>query len=194
MVGWLVGCVNRPCGARQDILVDFFRSAFDGSGADNFYDAGSCIDGRWGEGGGGGGEACRSRGFVKRRSGRADHGSGQRAASRPDAGAMASRQRADSTPPPPPPPGSAGRLAGGGGRGGGHHRGAAAPPTPPEPAQHPSHPPSLAPLPPRPYSDSTSISITASVSVSLSGSVPPPPVGFPWGSGFPGGQGGASGW
>ena len=31
---------------RKDILIDFFRSAFDGSGADNFYDAGSCIDGR----------------------------------------------------------------------------------------------------------------------------------------------------
>jgi hypothetical protein len=30
----------------KDILYDFFRSAFDGSGADNFYDAGSCIDGR----------------------------------------------------------------------------------------------------------------------------------------------------
>ncbi len=25
---------------------DFFRHAFDGSGADNFFDAGSCIDGR----------------------------------------------------------------------------------------------------------------------------------------------------
>ena len=31
---------------RRDILCDFFRSAFDGSGADNNYDAGSCIDGR----------------------------------------------------------------------------------------------------------------------------------------------------
>jgi hypothetical protein len=28
------------------MYIDFFRSAFDGSGADNFYDAGSCIDGR----------------------------------------------------------------------------------------------------------------------------------------------------
>jgi hypothetical protein len=31
---------------KKDILYDFFKSAFDGSGADNFYDAGSCIDGR----------------------------------------------------------------------------------------------------------------------------------------------------
>ena len=26
--------------------MDFFRHAFDGSGADSFFDAGSCIDGR----------------------------------------------------------------------------------------------------------------------------------------------------
>ena len=32
--------------ARITILADFYRSAFDGGGADNFYDAGSCVDGR----------------------------------------------------------------------------------------------------------------------------------------------------
>jgi hypothetical protein len=32
--------------AKKAILVDFFRHGFDGSGADNFFDAGSCIDGR----------------------------------------------------------------------------------------------------------------------------------------------------
>ncbi|OLY82803.1 UPF0652 protein [Smittium mucronatum] len=35
-----------PVNLRKTILADFFRSAFDGSGADNFFDAGSCIDGR----------------------------------------------------------------------------------------------------------------------------------------------------
>jgi hypothetical protein len=31
---------------QKTILVDFFRHGFDGSGANNYYDAGSCIDGR----------------------------------------------------------------------------------------------------------------------------------------------------
>ncbi|KAL3129857.1 hypothetical protein CHM_1g1550 [Cryptosporidium hominis] len=31
---------------KQQILVDFFKHGFDGGGADNFFDAGSCIDGR----------------------------------------------------------------------------------------------------------------------------------------------------
>ncbi|CAG8469629.1 1488_t:CDS:10 [Diversispora eburnea] len=31
---------------KKGICADFFRFAFDGSGADNFFDAGSCIDGR----------------------------------------------------------------------------------------------------------------------------------------------------
>jgi len=35
-----------PLKLKKDILYDFFRSAFDGSGGDNFFEAGSCIDGR----------------------------------------------------------------------------------------------------------------------------------------------------
>jgi len=42
--------VRRGFGSTRDfeqlVLADFFRHAFDGSGADNFYDAGSCVDGR----------------------------------------------------------------------------------------------------------------------------------------------------
>jgi hypothetical protein len=33
-------------GAKRAILQDFFKYGFDGSGADNFFEAGSCIDGR----------------------------------------------------------------------------------------------------------------------------------------------------
>lgn len=37
---------SSPENCRKVICLDFFRHAFDGSGADNFFDAGSCIDGR----------------------------------------------------------------------------------------------------------------------------------------------------
>ena len=44
--GYVLRTFNSLEELRQTILTDFFRHAFDGSGADNFYDAGSCIDGR----------------------------------------------------------------------------------------------------------------------------------------------------
>lgn len=41
--------VEEEFGSEEDLMVeilgDFFRHGFDGSGADNFFDAGSCIDG-----------------------------------------------------------------------------------------------------------------------------------------------------
>jgi hypothetical protein len=37
------GGLNR---AQKDIMWDFFTHAFDGSGGTNFFEAGSCIDGR----------------------------------------------------------------------------------------------------------------------------------------------------
>jgi len=46
-IGYFVNDVYGGCDKlKKDILVDFFRYGFDGSGADNFFDAGSCIDGR----------------------------------------------------------------------------------------------------------------------------------------------------
>ncbi|KAJ1469307.1 hypothetical protein T484DRAFT_1852184 [Baffinella frigidus] len=50
LADWIAEYIDSTFGGpdtlRKDILYDFFKSAFDGSGADNFYDAGSCIDGR----------------------------------------------------------------------------------------------------------------------------------------------------
>lgn len=39
-------CAGGVEACRKAILADFCRHAFDGSGADSFFDAGSCIDGR----------------------------------------------------------------------------------------------------------------------------------------------------
>ena len=41
-----LGGTSSYCCCRKSILADFFKHAFDGGGADNFFDAGSCIDGR----------------------------------------------------------------------------------------------------------------------------------------------------
>ena len=46
MLAYIEGGWGDVRSLRKAILGDFFRHAFDGSGADNFYDAGSCIDGR----------------------------------------------------------------------------------------------------------------------------------------------------
>lgn len=46
MKGYVEAKFGSVAGATDAILVDFFRHSFDGSGADNFFDAGSCIDGR----------------------------------------------------------------------------------------------------------------------------------------------------
>jgi len=43
---WIDAAFGGVRALRVAILQDFFRFAFDGSGADNFFDAGSCIDGR----------------------------------------------------------------------------------------------------------------------------------------------------
>ena len=43
---WIDGRFGSAKALKVAILADFFKYAFDGSGADNFFDAGSCIDGR----------------------------------------------------------------------------------------------------------------------------------------------------
>lgn len=43
---WISNQFNSTEELKKAILSDFYKHAFDGSGADNFYDAGSCIDGR----------------------------------------------------------------------------------------------------------------------------------------------------
>ncbi|KAL8003593.1 putative B-box-type zinc finger, CEBP, ZZ domain superfamily [Plasmopara halstedii] len=44
--GYINATFGGPLKLQRTILADFFREAFDGSGADNFFEAGSCIDGR----------------------------------------------------------------------------------------------------------------------------------------------------
>lgn len=46
VAAYVASLYGSPRDAQHAILRDFFRHAFDGSGADNFFDAGSCIDGR----------------------------------------------------------------------------------------------------------------------------------------------------
>lgn len=46
IAAYLTACFGGVEATRRVILTDFCRHAFDGSGADNFFDAGSCIDGR----------------------------------------------------------------------------------------------------------------------------------------------------
>uniref|UniRef100_A0A7S3W3I3 Non-canonical E2 ubiquitin-conjugating enzyme C-terminal domain-containing protein n=1 Tax=Strombidinopsis acuminata TaxID=141414 RepID=A0A7S3W3I3_9SPIT len=43
---WIDSTFGGPNALTKSILADFFKFGFDGSGADNFFDAGSCIDGR----------------------------------------------------------------------------------------------------------------------------------------------------
>lgn len=43
---WIENQFGSVEGLKKTILADFFKHAFDGSGADNGFDAGSCIDGR----------------------------------------------------------------------------------------------------------------------------------------------------
>lgn len=43
---WIESQFGSVIGLKKSVLADFFKFAFDGSGGDNFYDAGSCIDGR----------------------------------------------------------------------------------------------------------------------------------------------------
>ena len=43
---WIKASFGSVEGLRKEILHDFFRNAFDGSGGDTFFEAGSCIDGR----------------------------------------------------------------------------------------------------------------------------------------------------